>query len=78
MSTDEIASLSSLKRLASTPHASLEKVATESPASLDLCQEIGELRQLETKMEALDRGFSLMQEIRNSLEHALHKLSSQE
>ncbi len=71
--SQEISGLSSSQRLSSKPRASMEKVAPEQQA-----KEIGanqELKQFEMKMEQMDHAFTLVKEIRGSLESALKSLS---
>lgn len=71
----EISGLSGSHRLTSNPRASMEKVISDQAQEIGASHEIQEMKQFEIEMEQINHAFSLVKEIRDSLETALKKLS---
>lgn len=69
----DISSVSSTQKLITKPKVSLESASqTQATVASSSTQDI---EAFEAKMEQIERGFALVQEIRASLESALQKLS---
>jgi len=70
---NEISSISGPHKLSSQLKVSLE--STQKQASVESASETQEFKQLELKMEQINHAFTLVNEIRSSLESALRNLS---
>ena len=72
----DLSGISGAQKLTSKPKVSLESIQKEP--SVQASSGAKEIEKFEMKMEQIDRAFALVQEIRHTLESALHDLSPSE
>lgn len=70
----DISGLSSTTKLTSKPRASFEKATPAEAKGVECSKATSELKQFEAEMEQINHAFTLVKEIRDSLETALKNL----
>jgi hypothetical protein len=70
---NDISGISSQHKL--TSHLKVSFESAQKPSQVECALETGEIKQFELQLEQIDHAFTLMREIRASLESALRDLS---